>query len=569
MYRGSEEPQRPLVASKKKRESTPCDDGEQIAEFIIRTASTSIITHKLTKPVLIQVIESMAVNHRNRHAELRDKHQDIDYLQSELEQVKKELAAARDTSRPSLRRDRIDREAAKMKFEQEKKQEEEEKAKEAQETLATHGTQTIEEDDADDADDSNKMDVDEFGEIARERELEREASAAKTLDQPEASSSAESHTVPPETPASKSFLSRILRPLSGYFSPTPAKAKRPIPASLQTTQPQQPLGELPASRKRPAPEEEVTEPAPEKEVTQPTQKTTTPSFTTSTPKATRNAPPRANKPFNSAIPDTLESITEQMEQPEVSSSSRRQVPRTTADTFQTSSLRTPARTPGRRTINQVRSERAHKQSLLRDTPSRDWPRPRTAAKPRLPNADARLEKMHNVIDTRKKLDEMEKDEEVKELFDRPRKRIKVDEAAWIPHRAPGDGPSTWRVPDIDSDGEMEVDEDVEMLPNVFESSHAEEKEKEKAQLPASTSQQPTRELVPTTPRTIETAHDIGAANEIETTPAPLYTVTDVWAFPTVGTRPEGDLQLDIDPYLAKKFDYGFESWKRGQHLVEW
>ena len=56
-----------------------------------------------------------------------------------------------------------------------------------------------------------------------------------------------------------------------------------------------------------------------------------------------------------------------------------------------------------------------------------------------------------------------------------RKRVKVDSLAWIPHHRPGESSGTFRVPDIDSDDEMEVDETIPERSNVF--AEAEEMEK--------------------------------------------------------------------------------------------
>lgn len=207
------------------------------------------------------------------------------------------------------------------------------------------------------------------------------------------------------------------------------------------------------------------------------------------------------------------------------------------------------------------------------TPSRAWEHP-TA--PRETNADERLKKVHMVTEMRKKLKELEQEMETGDVAPRPAKRIKVTDAAEIPHRAPGDSLSTFRVPDVDSDDEMEVDEEVEMKTNVFEASQVEEVQKEMEESPWGKGKQSVRDTVqevahertPGTnqawafPKVGETARKAVQTVQIAPT-APK--VKDVWAFPSVGTQSESV----VDPLLGKKFDLGLEGWKRGQQLVEW
>lgn len=101
--------------------------------------------------------------------------------------------------------------------------------------------------------------------------------------------------------------------------------------------------------------------------------------------------------------------------------------------------------------------------------------------PKEKNADARLAKMRELEYHRAQMRELkyheaqakllEADPDVMEIEGQSairRKRVKVDHLAEIPHNRPGDSSSTFRVPDIDSDDEMSVDEDVEEMANVFE-----------------------------------------------------------------------------------------------------
>jgi hypothetical protein len=78
--------------------------------------------------------------------------------------------------------------------------------------------------------------------------------------------------------------------------------------------------------------------------------------------------------------------------------------------------------------------------------------------------------MQRIRDLQAELEALRKDEDVKEIEQHSvhrRKRVKIDDLSVIPHNRPGDSSSTFRVPEIDSDDEMEVDESVE-TGNMFE-----------------------------------------------------------------------------------------------------
>jgi hypothetical protein len=122
--------------------------------------------------------------------------------------------------------------------------------------------------------------------------------------------------------------------------------------------------------------------------------------------------------------------------------------------------RVPATTPSkRRTIAATRVRR--QQAMGR-------PSNITAPPLSLKNADQRWEKMRRLQDLRKELAELNRDEDVLEMESHRRKRVKVDTLAYIPHHRPGESSSTFRVPDIDSDDEMEVDISVPERANAFE-----------------------------------------------------------------------------------------------------
>lgn len=92
-------------------------------------------------------------------------------------------------------------------------------------------------------------------------------------------------------------------------------------------------------------------------------------------------------------------------------------------------------------------------------------------KPKEPNADARLAKLERMRVLQMELEELKRDEDIKEMEAHSvhrRKRVKVDDLVSIPHNRPGDSQSTFRVPDVDSDDEMEVDSEVQERSNVFE-----------------------------------------------------------------------------------------------------
>ena len=257
-----------------------------------------------------------------------------------------------------------------------------------------------------------------------------------------------------ETPKPTSFLRRVFQTFSSPFITRQQSTPRPE----RTAAGRPALGELPASRKRSPPEQEHdTETA--------TQETPV------TPAAKRQKTPRAHTfsgPSSKNIhhPTSLSTITEYSEPTERAESEQ---PRTPSRAPVVASQ--PPHTPEvpqevvrrHRTIASVRAAAAQRAAAL-NNPTRAWSVPK---RPRDPNADRRIAKLRRFHELQAQLEEMRGDEEIKELIGHNIKRVKVDELTSIPHNRPGDAASTFRVPDIDSDDEMEVDEDLIARSNVF------------------------------------------------------------------------------------------------------
>lgn len=336
-----------------------------------------------------------------------------------------------------------------------------------------------------------------------------------------------------------SFFKRIASP---FILRTPSQEH----TTPQQQSPQKPLGELPASRKRPAPAEEEPEtytraqtattstPAPKQqpEREQRTTHTTPRSSTTSPTKKTARAPSSKSHQQETS----LSTITEHTEMTETTDAEM-------ADIEPTPSMR-------RRTIASVR--RTQTPSRHAATPVRDWNK---RLPPREPNADRRLDKVRTYSSLKDELKTMEEDPEIQQLIGgRPLKRVKVDKLVKIPHNKPGDAPGTYAVPDIDSDDEMEVDADEETRSNIFDTLPAEStpapaaqaaprRETQAAATPAPAIQAPVIQAPP------ERAASAPIAETIDTPPM-------VFHFPDVGRNPGGRLNKCDDKYAGAKFAYG-------------
>ncbi|EME83123.1 uncharacterized protein MYCFIDRAFT_215198 [Pseudocercospora fijiensis CIRAD86] len=254
-----------------------------------------------------------------------------------------------------------------------------------------------------------------------------------------------------ETPSRRSFFGSLFRSFTTPFSSRKTAALAPSPAP-QTEQSE--LGELPASRKRPAPAPEPSpEPLQQSRQRQSEPEPQIPRIAISetperaqAPRATSNTPTQ----HRTVVERSLATITEYTEPSEQAIT--RPEP-------------TPSRQPRRIRDTRMRAS-AHSA-----TPSRAWtPQPA----PREPNADRRLEKLRKYQELDQQLRAMKADPETKEIVERPMKRVKIDDLVSIPHNRPGDAKSTFRMFEIDSDEEMEVDEDVETRSNVFETSESNE-----------------------------------------------------------------------------------------------
>lgn len=279
----------------------------------------------------------------------------------------------------------------------------------------------------------------------KEEQAEAEAAAAKAAPPPPAPATTQSASSPaPITPSAAVTASpgaapptSVWRSITNLFS-TPFSRKRAAedePASSEPSQKRQkPIQPTPATVKK----------------------------TTSTPRrpVTEQPTPRT------AVKDSPVPAPPATEQPSTTPVPKRK--RTTATATATplpaipeSSPKAPmtAITPRRRTLASVRATKSavkpqqEKRYVWEATP-----------KVKEPNADSRLAKIRLAESLRRQLAQLEQDEEVL----RKTKKVKVDHLTEIPHNRPGDPSSMFRVPDIDSDDEIEVDTWVEERTNIFE-----------------------------------------------------------------------------------------------------
>lgn len=139
------------------------------------------------------------------------------------------------------------------------------------------------------------------------------------------------------------------------------------------------------------------------------------------------------------------------------------------DTPMRTPMRRPMGTPTMRRSAQLRA--AHAAGL--STPKAGFTANKPALKPRESNADARLAKLERVRALQKELEELQQDEDIKGMQSHRVKRVKIDHLAVIPHNRPGDPSGCFRVPEEDSDDEMEVYESVEERSNIFEEMNTE------------------------------------------------------------------------------------------------
>ncbi|KAK4626997.1 hypothetical protein CLAFUW4_05011 [Fulvia fulva] len=322
-----------------------------------------------------------------------------------------------------------------------------------------------------------------------------------------------------ETPRS-SFFGRIFKTIASPFSTRRSSDS----SSPQASQAQKPLGELPSSRKRSAPEQEPERPVQPEERPEQQQPRPRP-----TPQRKTAQPPqsRAQTPYQ---PATLEPISEK------------------AESEQRASMSMPDPTPSRppRSVAKLRrAAREQDNTPSAKTPGRVWTR---QPAPKEPNADARLEKLRRFHEAQRTVNTMKDDEDIKDMVPRPTKRVKIDDLVSIPHNRPGDSESTFRVYDVDSDDEMEVDaEFAEIRQNIFKASTTQEEDDKK--------EEETPKPVKETPNVIKQSVEV-----------PKMT----FDFPSVGLMPEDQRDRPYNEYLGAKFSWGLAEWLRtGEQVVQW
>ncbi|QIW97658.1 hypothetical protein AMS68_003176 [Peltaster fructicola] len=185
-----------------------------------------------------------------------------------------------------------------------------------------------------------------------------------------------------------------------------------------------------------------------------------------------NSTAKTPEPATQPASEHLETIAEQAELPpkEFASQTPTRPSRSMPPPQSEQISRGASTTPRRRTIRDVRAAQVSRTPL----PSSGLRRWETPSKPREPNADKRLARMRELEKLREQKKQMESqiaklaaEQEADGIDTRKRKRVKVDELAYIPHNNPGDAHGTFRVPDWDSDEEMEVDDEVPVRENLF------------------------------------------------------------------------------------------------------
>ncbi|KXS94539.1 hypothetical protein AC578_7493 [Pseudocercospora eumusae] len=353
-----------------------------------------------------------------------------------------------------------------------------------------------------------------------------------------------------ETPSRRSFFGSLFRSFTTPFSSRKAAAPSQSPAP-QTEQPR--LEALPASRKRPAPEPEQS-PEP---VQQPHQRQSEPEQRI--PRiAVSETPERAQAPRATSntltqhrtVERSLATITEYTEP---------------SDQTITLPLQTPSRQPRRIRDTRMRAS-AHSA-----TPSRAWtPQPA----PREPNADRRLEKLRKYQELDQQLKAMKADPETQEIVERPMKRVKIDDLVSIPHNRPGDAKSTFRMFEIDSDEEMEVDEEAEVRSNVFETSENNETPKAPEAPAKSAESKPVVEIpqaeipqpaAPPAPPKINSVYDFKwTVAEKETTVEMVrpQKESEVFHWPTLKPRTKPALEGREADFAGATFVYGMAYFEK-------
>ena len=182
-----------------------------------------------------------------------------------------------------------------------------------------------------------------------------------------------------------------------------------------------------------------------------------------------------------------------------------------------------------------------------------WEKNAAKPKPKETNADARLEKLKQLEFYRAQVAALEADSDIRDIEGHTaikRKKVNVDKLKVIPHNRPGDSSSTFRVPDIDSDDEMSVDEDVEETPNIFEENDQLQTENEQMQTQHEQMQTQYDQVQVQTPSNQVQMQD----DEFE---------IPVFEFPNVAPRPADYEVNDSEEYreqAGRDFAAGFAAW---------
>ncbi|KAK5133599.1 hypothetical protein LTR08_007547 [Meristemomyces frigidus] len=232
---------------------------------------------------------------------------------------------------------------------------------------------------------------------------------------------------------------------------------------------------------------------------------------------------------NSRMPTSLSTINEYSEVSRLS-----MLPASTP-----APMSTPSRMPMKR--RSVTGNRAARLSGLGSSGagSYSWERTSTpASRPKELHADMRFAKLERMRKLERELDDLKKDDDIIEMESHRRKRVKVDNLAWIPHNRPGDSEGTFRVPDFDSDDEMEVDLSVPERSNIFEEA-------------ASLSQMEPGHVV----------QEVHAQQPVQAEKQEEEYVSE-WNFPSVGKRTAADdISCEEEERLRVMFVEGFRAWQ--------
>jgi hypothetical protein len=342
-------------------------------------------------------------------------------------------------------------------------------------------------------------------------------------------------------------------------------------------------GWTPGLRKRRAEDAAAGSPAPKVRVIEQPESSRAPEQSPVRPHTTGKM--RSAKNLN--VPSSLSTVTEYSEipsfvesVPDTTPSKKRRISSTSsADPMVTS--RTPTITPSTsaapmRTSRTAPSTPMQKPSVIRRanrlnglssssaTPRVPYAWEKNAAKPKAKetNADARLEKLKQLEYYRAQVAALEADSDIRDIEGHTaikRKKVNVDKLKVIPHNRPGDSSSTFRVPEIDSDDEMSVDEDVEETPNIFEEN--EQMQTESEQIKTQNEKVPMQKKTHHEPVQTQIHQVQTASDQVQTQHDDFE--RPVFEFPNIAPRPADYEVNDSEDYLeqaGRDFATGFAAW---------